>query len=250
MGSTQTVSSASLTYQSVGRWFYASMAVVAMLVSIGSFGPSMIHTGGREGPPTAMMAAHGVIFFVWLVVFLVQSVLVRTGKLALHRRLGFLSTFLAAAMIVLGYLTTIAMARRGFDLSGDLKIRSDPLAGIAFPLLDIFMFAVLFVAAYLYRHRSAVHKRLMLLAVLGALLPAPLAHLVGHFAFFYDKPLLVPVIIEVFLVPSAIYDRITFGRIHPVSLWIALTIFVLDNLWAAIVMRSTAWHAFAAWLVY
>jgi len=39
-------------------------------------------------------------------------------------------------------------------------------------LLDIAMFAVLFVAAYLYRRRSAIHKRLMLLAVFGGLMPA------------------------------------------------------------------------------
>jgi hypothetical protein len=42
---------------------------------------------------------------------------------------------------------------RGGDLVG---VRPDPLAAMAFPLLDTFMFAVLFLAAYLYRHRDLV----------------------------------------------------------------------------------------------
>ena len=91
--------------------------------------------------------------------------------------MGMWSAILAAALVVLGYQTIIAMGRRGYDLSGDAGVRSDPLAGMAFPLLDTTMFAVLFLAAYLYRHRSAIHKRLMLLAVTGALMPSPITHL-------------------------------------------------------------------------
>jgi hypothetical protein len=105
------------------------------------------------------------------------------------------------------YQTTIAIARRGYDLSGDVGILSDPLAGMAFPLLDIFMFAALFLAAYLYRHRSAIHKRLMLLAVTGALMPSPIAHLTGHFAFLRDKGFLTPLLIAMFLAAGAIYDK-------------------------------------------
>lgn len=156
-----------------GTWFYTGMAVFAVLFCIAAFGPSLVHTAGRTGPLAAMLAAHGLAFFAWLLIFLVQSILVRTGRLSLHRRLGISSAILASTIVVLGYQTTIAMARRGFDLSGDLAARSDPLAAMAFPLLDVAMFAGLFIAAYSYRHRSAIHKRLMLLAVFGGLLPAP-----------------------------------------------------------------------------
>jgi len=250
MVTTPGTSLSSLRLQATGRWFYAGMAGVAILFCIAAFGPSMLHTAGRVGPVSAMLAAHGVVFFAWLLLFLTQSILARTGRLALHRRLGAWSAILAAAMVLLGYITTIAMARRGFDLSGDLGIRSDPLAGIAFPLLDILMFAVLFVAACLYRKRAAIHKRLMLLAVFGALIPPPVAHLTGHFAFFHDKGFLTPVIIAAFLAASAVYDRITLGRIHPISLWVALAIFAIDNLCFAVVMPSAAWHSFAANLVH
>lgn len=229
--------------------FYTYMAVFAFLFCIAAFGPSIVHTEKRLGSITSLEAVHGIAFFAWLLLFIAQTILARTGNLALHRRMGVWSAILAAAMVVLGCQTTIAMGRRGYDLSGDLGARSDPLAAMAFPLLDIFIFAVLFLAGYLYRRHSAIHKRLMLLAVTGALMPAPIAHLTGHFAFSRDKGFLTPLVVAIFLAADAIYDRIKLHRIHPVSLWVAPAIFVLDNLCFAVVMPSRAWHSVAAWLI-
>jgi hypothetical protein len=45
-----------------------------------------------------------------------------------------MAVFLASVMIILGYMVAIAMARRGFDLSGDLKIQADPLFALVNPL--------------------------------------------------------------------------------------------------------------------
>lgn len=232
-----------------GKWFYVGMAAFAILFSIAAFAPSLMQTSGRPGPLTGLPAVHGAVFLAWLLLFLAQSILARTGKLGLHRQLGIWSAILAVAMVVLGYQVTIQMAQRGFDLSGDLAIRSDPLAAIAFPLLDIAMFALLFAAAYLFRHHSAIHKRLMLLAVFGGLMPAPIAHLTGHYGFFHDKPLLTPLIVGAFLAVSAMHDRIAGRRIHPVSIWVALAIFIADNLCAVVVMPNPAWHAVASRLV-
>jgi small neutral amino acid transporter SnatA (MarC family) len=96
-----------------GTWFYVGMAIFAILFSIAAFGPSLMQTSQRPGPLTALLAAHGAVFFTWLLFFLAQSMLARTGRLALHRQLGMLSAILAAAMVVLGYQVTIEMARRG-----------------------------------------------------------------------------------------------------------------------------------------
>lgn len=231
-------------------WFYAGMGVVTLLFCMAAFGPSIVHTENRLGPIAPLLALHGVAFFVWLLLFISQSVLARAGNLVLHRNMGMWSAVLAAAIVFLGYQTTIAMGRRGYDLSGDLVgVRSDPLAAMAFPLLDTSMFAVLFLAAYLYRHRSALHKRLMLLAVTGAIIPAPAAHLTGHFAFFRDKGIVTPLILAAFLAAGAIHDQIRLRRIHPVSLWVALAIFVLENAWFVFVVPSGAWHSFAGWLI-
>jgi hypothetical protein len=225
------------------------MGVLVLLFGTAAFGPSIVNTERRLGPITSLVAVHGAVFLLWLLLFIAQAGLARTRNLPLHRGLGRWSGILAAAMVVLGYQTTIAMGRRGYDLSGDVGVRSDPLAAMAFPLLDIFMFAALFLAAYLYRNRSAIHKRLMLLAVTGALIPSPVAHLTGHFALLRDKGFLTPLLIGVFLAAGAIHDQVRLHRIHPVSLWVALAIFVVDNLCFLVVMPSSAWHVFAAWLI-
>lgn len=229
--------------------FYVGMGVFTLLFCVAAFGPSIVSTESRQGPFTPLLAIHGVVFFLWLLLFIAQSILAGTGNLVLHRWMGMWSAFLATALVVVGYQTTIAMGRRGYDLSGDVAARSDPLAAMAFPLLDLFMFAALFLAAYLYRRRGAIHKRLMLLAVTGALVPSPVAHLTGHFAFLRDKGFLTPLLLLAFLSAGAVHDRVNLRRIHPVSLWIAIAIFVLDNLWFAFIVPSGAWHSFAAWLM-
>jgi hypothetical protein len=152
-------------------------------------------------------------------------------------------------MIVLGYLVTIAMARRGFDLSGDLKIEADPLRALVNPLGDLITFGTLAAGGFWYRRRSDIHKRLMLLATVGGLMPAPLAHLIGHLPLLPEMRPIILVPIALLLFASAVYDRISRGRIHSVSLWGALTIFAWDILRNAVVGPSAAWHQFAQFLI-
>ena len=88
---------------------------------------------------------------------------------------------------------------------------------------------------------------MMLFATL-ALMPAPFGHLIGHFAVLRSHPLIIIPLIAISLALSAVYDRIFLGRIHPLSLWLAISIFVIDNVSAA-VAPSTAWQRIAGWLV-
>jgi hypothetical protein len=179
----------------VERWFFTGMAVAMLATSIAGFMPSLVHTAGRRAPLSPLAAAHGIVFFAWLLLFLVQSRLVATGQVALHRRLGVTAVFLLALMVPLAYTTTAAMVRRSFDLSGDLRIDHDPLYESIFPFGDITIFAVLVIAALAYRRRAEVHKRLLLFANI-ILMPAPLAHFIGHTPLLASLP---PVII---LVPT------------------------------------------------
>lgn len=249
MSTTNVTSPTLSTRHSAGVRFYPAMAMLVLVFCAMAFGPSLVNRTHRSGPLDLLAGFHGLVFCAWLVLFLVQSILAAYQKLGLHRILGTASILLAAAMIVLGYETSIAMARRGYDLSGDLGIRQDPLAGLYFPLLDTFMFGVLFTAAWLCRRRAAIHKRLMLLTITAALIPAPIAHFVGHFAFFRNKVLPTVLLIALSLAASAVYDQITRRQIHPVSLWIPVMIFIIENVSASFVIPTKEWHVFAARLI-
>lgn len=230
--------------------FFVMMAITFIVLSISGFGPALVNTASRIAPLTIAVGAHAAIFSAWLLLFLAQSCLVATGRFGLHRRLGYAGVLLAATMVGTGFFTSISMAQRGYDLSGDLHAATDPLFVLVFQLGDLVVFGVLVIIALAYRCHTAVHKRLILFATIGGLMPASLSHIIGHSALLRD--LGGPIILLPFtllLSAGAIHDRIYGGRVHPVSLWAPAVLLTWSNLRAIVIGPSDAWHAFAAWLV-
>jgi hypothetical protein len=230
------------------RRFYLVMGFVALAVVVAGFGPGLF--GAHRNAPLSRLAwLHGVIFSAWLVFYLLQAALVALQRRDLHRRLGLAGAALAALMAGVGYATTIAMGRRGFDLSGELNIEADPLGNMIFPLGDLASFALLVIAAFVYRRKPEIHKRLMLLATIGSLMAAPLAHVLGRLPAFHEMPAIILVPLACLYLSGAVYDRVTLGRFHAVTLWGGLALLVWGQLRAAVIGPSATWHHFAAWLI-
>ena len=53
-----------------------------------------------------------------------------------------------------------------------------------------------------------------------------------------------------FLFAGAVHDRLSRGRIHAVSLWVALAVFAWSNLRAVVIGPSEAWRDLATWLIH
>lgn len=248
---TQTSNPAEIIAGRADGVFYIGMALVAMAITIAGFGPAMLDTESRREPMNLTVMVHAVIFGAWLVLFLMQTILVSKGKISTHKKMGYAGAVLAFLMVVSGYLTAIKMTRRGYDLSGDLiQGANDPISLLALQLGDVLTFGLLVGIAVRYRRRPDIHKRLMLLATVGALMPAALTHIIGH------SPVLRAIQFPVIVIPlflllfsSAIRDRIYLGRIHPISLWVAIAMFLWSNLRAVVIGPSEAWHTFAGWLI-
>lgn len=109
------------------------------------------------GPFSTLVRAHAALFTTWVMLFLLQTSLVATHRVVVHRRLGFAGATLAALMIVVGTATAPDLARRGGTPSG-----VDPLAFLVIPLGDVAVFALLIVAALLLRRHKEAHKRMIL----------------------------------------------------------------------------------------
>jgi len=232
----------------VERWFFTFMALAMLAISMAGFLPSIVHPAARHAPLSPLAAAHGIVFFAWLVIFLVQSRLVATRHIAIHRRVGVAAVSILALMIPLAYSTSVSMVRRGFDLSGDLRIDHDPLFEFIFPFGDILMFSALVIAAYAYRGRPEIHKRLMLFANI-VLMPAPLAHFIGHTPWLASLPaaiILVPILM--LLIAAIGRDLLLARRVHPLTLALAILLFVSGPLRAFVIGPSAGWHQFASWL--
>ena len=89
----------------------------------------------------------------------------------------------------------------------------------------------------------------MLFATLGGLMPAALAHLVGYFPGIRDRPVFLVSMLAFLYALQAVHDKVTVGRIHPLSLWVGASVFVWANLRAGLIGPSHAWHTFVAWLI-
>ena len=225
------------------RLFYGGMAIALAATTLTGFaatyylrffdgGPRATFSGG---PFRALIHLHGALFSGWVALFIVQTALVASRRVAVHRRLGILGATLGGAMIVVGTLTAIALAKRGGAPPG-----IDPLAFLAIPFFDMVVFAAFLTAALVWRRDKETHKRLMLLAY-ASIIAAPIARLPGVLPLgplaFYGFAFLV-------VVAGVVYDYASRGHVHKVYIWGGALFFVSVPLRLAL-SGTAAWRAFA-----
>src|SRR5678815_4136309 len=75
-----------------------------------SGGPTATLSGG---PFTTAFHVHGALFTAWVLLFIVQTALISSRRVAVHRRLGIAGAVLAAAMVAAGALVAVSAAARG-----------------------------------------------------------------------------------------------------------------------------------------
>jgi hypothetical protein len=109
-------------------------------------------------PRPGVLYVHAAVFSAWIALYVLQTGLVASRNVALHRRLGLVWIAIGGALPFVGVATGIAMRR--FRIIHD----HEALPFLAISLTDMVMFAALFLLAVRWRKRPEFHKRLMLLA--------------------------------------------------------------------------------------
>lgn len=189
-----------------GFFLGGAIAMAAVLVA----GFSIQLAMGRSSFSAPLLVhAHAVVFMGWLVIFVLQNVFVATGRMALHRRLGWLAAGWIVAMLVLGTAVTVEMARRG---AAPFFFR--PLQFLVFDVLSLLTFAGLTVAAIRLRRQTDWHRRLHFCAM--AILLGP------GFGRLLPMPLLMPWAWEATFLATLLFplagmwaDHRRSGRVHP-----------------------------------
>lgn len=154
---------------------------------------------------------HGLLMVAFLALFVMQNRLAGNGNLALHRKLGWTSAYLVAAIAGVACFTGV-MA---------IKLHTVPpfftdAYFLALVLVDAVVFAGLVFAAITRRKETEYHRRLMIGAViilmepaLGRLLPMPFMNGMGEW---------VTMVIQLAVVAiMALHDRRVLGKIHPAT---------------------------------
>jgi hypothetical protein len=183
---------------------------------------------------------HGLVMSLWIVLFIVQTQLVASHKVALHKKLGMFGGLVALSVLVVGFLGAVTAARLGRSPG------PPPLVFLVVPMGDLVVFATMVGFGLAYRARLDSHKRLMLLSCIGILgaaiarIPLEAIKQAGPLAFFGITDLLILMCIG--------YDRIKTKRFHPAFLWGGLFIFLSHPL-RLVIGGSSAWMKAATWLV-
>lgn len=188
------------------------MAIIMALTAIVGFSTQLLAGRSSFNAPL-LVHVHGIVFFGWIVIYVLQNALATTDAMAWHRRLGWLATGWIAAMVILGCMVTVAMVRRG-----QVPFFFTPLQFLVFDPVSVITFAGLSAAAIILRRQTEWHRRLhycgtalLMGPAVGRLLPMPF---LPPFAFEATQ-----VVVMLFPAIGVVIDWRRNGRVHPAWWW-------------------------------
>ena len=218
-------------------------AVLAWAAILTGFGPEIVqHIRTHAKPFPLIVHFHAVAFMGWLVLFTVQILLIRSGRWAVHRTLGFAMIGLAAVMTVLGPATAL--------IADHAKIGTpdaDP-GFLSIQFTDIVGFVGLTTAAVVFRKAAPIHKRLILIATVN-ITDAGFGRFLYKLglngtdpASFWASLYLGTTIL---ILGVGAYDLATRRRLHPAYLVALVWVFAVQALSVSLYYQP-AWKALAA----
>jgi len=226
------------------RVFFPVIALTIIIFVVIGFAQSYYFSAFTEAPAlSGLLHLHGLLFSAWLLLFLSQALLIRSGQASVHRRLGAVGVGLAPLMIIVGALVVIEGALQ-FPVPAWLY-------SIAFG--DLVMFGFFVALAVHYRAKSAIHKRLMLLATI-TIIDAGTARWPFMTTIFQDDPTLIVgaiwmyALADLLIVVALVYDRVAHGRIHPTYVWGGMAL-VISQAARLAVIETAPWQALSGALL-
>lgn len=193
------------------RFFLRGAIVIAITIVCG-FGFQYLMGRSTFASPIRVHM-HAFFFMGWVAIYLLQNIFVATGRIHLHRRLGWIAAAWVVPMVVMGCLVTAVMVR-----NGTVPFFFRPQQFLIFDPVTVFAFAGLTAAAVTMRRRTEWHRRLhfcamslLLAPAFGRLLPMPLIQ-PWAWELSFAAALMFPIV-------GALSDVRRSGRVHPAWLW-------------------------------
>jgi hypothetical protein len=221
--------------------FFLAMAIVSTFLVFLGFGRTYYLQSYFGSPKlTVLLAAHGFVFTIWMLYLIVQTALINSTLLALHRRLGYAGAFLALAIVMLGLVVAFS-AEKLHHAHGP----GTPDAVFLFAIGDVLTFSMFTAAGFTWRRNRGAHQRLMLKAtVAGLLFPA-----IVRMPLIKGHPMAADLSYLFMLLIGPAYDLVSRKRIHPAYLWGFLFIVLTCPPMRSSLAATQTWHQFASWLV-
>jgi len=223
------------TRRVLDAYFYFFMSLlIAVIVAYGfshTIDRNLIHPAI---PRPFILYIHAAVFTGWLGFYILQSSLVRTRNVHVHRAIGWFGLVMGGLMPILGVATAISMSR--FD-TVQLH-QTDAELTLIIPFFDMLAFASTFALAMYWRKRPEYHRRLILIACCALTAAA-----FGRFPVHVLPPVLFYGGVDLLILLGVARDLIVNGSIHNVYRY-AIPAIVLGQ----IVVMYTVTHNVSAWL--
>jgi hypothetical protein len=221
--------------------FYTGMGITAAAAAVAGFSTTyLVPVAGAQFRGPWIAHVHGLLFFAWVALAVLQPLLVHRARPNLHRRIGWAALPLALAMAASGVGVGIYAVQRDLEAGmGDFAFSSLP--GVLFAMA---IFVGLVVGAIALRKKPDWHKRLMVLATIAVLWPAWFRF--RHFMPWVPRPeiFLALVLADSLVLIAMARDRLKFGQVHP-AYWIFGVGLILEHVAEALLFDTLGWRSFA-----
>ncbi len=250
---TRAVRAESLVRPEPARLLYAAAASLFIVLMLLGFQQFYLHGRGYPAHPLAppvrtLLIAHGVAMTLWVITFVVQSLLIVRGNRRLHMAVGPFAVALAGIMVVLGLWLPIQTTRFEPDVTlwGLNRVHF-----MAVPMFSILTFGGFVAAGWWWRRRKEIHRPMMLLATLS-IMPAATDRITGLPELYgatvlgaWFGPFLTAAVIGVLLLVAKSLLTRSFDR----YLATGLAVLIVIDLFIMRLAPTQAWGRFAASLV-
>ena len=155
--------------------FFLRAALLMAFITVAGFANQYLMGRSTFASPVRVHI-HAFFFMGWVAIYVLQNIFVATGRIDLHRKLGWVAAFWIVPMMIMGTYVTAVMVR-----AGHVPFFFKPQQFLIFDPMIVFTFAALTVAAVKMRQRTEWHRRLHFCGMsmimgpgIARLLPLPL----------------------------------------------------------------------------
>jgi FtsH-binding integral membrane protein len=214
------------------RYFYFSIALLMAGLAVWAFSDTVdAHLLHAKPPRPLLLWFHGAAFTAWIVLFIVQSALVRVRKVKVHRTLGWFGAMLAAIMVVSGLIVSVVMLR--FEMTVLHQRNAAPFLSILW--CDMIIFGGCMALAIYFRKRPEYHRRLVFMATCQLMQAIFVRfHYIGRHDLFFPA-------LDLLIVAGILCDLVVDGRINRVYIYVLPAIIVLQSVAMYLKLVNPRW---------
>ncbi len=230
------------------RRFYLIAAIVMLLCTAGGFRNFYLHGhnfAGAEITPRIrpFVVLHGLAMTGWVILFLVQSVFIQTGRRKLHIAIGPLGSLFGVAAAIFGLIAATYSAHfnpHASDGFGGARIFLSSMYA------EMLLFGAFVALGYFYRRKPDAHRPMMLLATI-ILQSASLARLpyAGALAvrplYVWDLVLIFGALLFVLQWAMTAKPNLWFLKAYAATAVVAVVSVAIGN--------TAAWNHLVSWFV-